>query len=81
MSQDYFLAHYYFYKNTESLTDKEFGELMRAVFKYIYTDEEPELYGNNRFLFKIIKRQIDIDKKTDGKELCLSELNVAEWLI
>lgn len=49
----------------EPYSDGEVGRLVRAMMKYRESREEPVFNGNERFVWPIIKREIDSDRKTD----------------
>ena len=46
----------------EPFSDAECGRLLKAMLYYASTGEVPELTGNERFIFPILKGQIDRDK-------------------
>ena len=45
----------------EPLGDAERGRLFTAVLKYARTGEVPQLGGNERFIFPMLRAQIDRD--------------------
>lgn len=52
----------------EPFDDAERGRLLTAMLEYASTGEAPELQGNERFLFPMIRKQIDRDKKAFDDE-------------
>ena len=47
----------------EPLNDAERGRLFTACLQYSMTGIEPELHGNERFIFPTIQSQIDRDRE------------------
>lgn len=47
----------------EPLGDAEKGRLFTALLEYARTGEAPQLYGNERFLFPMMRAQIDRDEE------------------
>lgn len=47
----------------EPFDDAECGRLLRAMLEYATTGEAPELTGNERFLFPMLRQQIDRDRE------------------
>ena len=69
INNGYFLAYYSYFETIELLSDAECGRLFRALLKYAKDGENPELTGNERFLFPAIRSQIDRDAKR-YREVC-----------
>ena len=63
MAMKYFVSYHSYLKSIEPLNDAECGRLYRACLIYSMTGEEPDLRGNERFLFPMMKAQIDMDKE------------------
>ncbi len=61
MAKDFFNAYHSYLKSMETLTDAECGRLFRACLNYSKFGTEPELRGNERFVFPMVRQQIDID--------------------
>ena len=78
MSREYFCAYHSFLKSVEPLNDAERGRLFTACLQYSETGVEPELRGNERFVFPTIREQIDRDKNK-YKKIC--EINKANGSI
>ena len=47
----------------EPLGDAERGRLFTALMQYAKTGEAPQLYGNERFIFPMMRAQVDRDKE------------------
>jgi hypothetical protein len=56
-----FVMYYNYLKTMSELSDAEFGRLVRAAMEYGAAGTTRQLSGNERFLFGILKYQIDID--------------------
>ena len=68
MAREYFCAYHSFLKSIEPLNDAERGRLFTACLEYSMTGAEPELRGNERYIFPMIREQIDRDaKKYDAR--------------
>jgi len=63
MAREYFLAYHSYLEMFEDLSDTEIGRLFKAVLKYSATKEVSDLRGNEKFLFKVLKIQIDRDSQ------------------
>ena len=63
MAKKYVMLYYDYLEAIEPLSDPERGRLLTAVLKYSKTGEAEKLCGNERFIFPIIKAQIDRDAK------------------
>lgn len=63
MEKKYFIAYHSFLKSIEPLNDTERGRLFTALLVYSSTGEVPELRGNERFIFPMMREQIDRDAK------------------
>ena len=74
-----FIMYLDYENHLSKLSDKEIGILMRAIFKYVRTGEEPD-FGNNTALeisFSFIKTNIDIDGEK-YKRKCEKNKEIAE---
>ena len=61
MALNSFNAYHSYLKSIEPLNDAERGRLFTALLKYSSTGTAPELRGNERFVFPMMKEQIDRD--------------------
>lgn len=60
---EYLRIRQYLLAATEELSDSERGRLFRGMLQYALDDEEPELSGNERILWPLVKSDIDEQKK------------------
>lgn len=63
MAREYFCAYHSYLKSVEPLNDAERGRLFTACLEYSMTGNAPDLRGNERFVFPMIREQIDRDSK------------------
>lgn len=49
----------------EGLSDEELGRLVRGLLRYAGTNEEPELPGNEKILWPVLKEQTLIYNEDD----------------
>ena len=63
MAIEYFNAYHSYLKSIDPLNDAERGRLFTALLEYSSTGAEPELRGNERFIFPMIRQQIDRDRE------------------
>lgn len=61
MARDYICLYHSYLDAIQALGDAERGRLLTAMLEYSITGEAPQLNGNERFLFPMIKAQIDRD--------------------
>lgn len=61
MAREYFCAYYSYLASLEQLNDAEVGRLFRALLIYSETGAVPELRGNEKFVFPMMRDQIDRD--------------------
>lgn len=61
----------------EPLGDAERGRLFTALLEYAKTGEAPQLGGNERFIFPMMKAQLDRDNATK-EELSIKRSNAAK---
>lgn len=62
MAREYFAAYHSYLKSVEPLNDAERGRLFTACLSYSMTGAEPELRGNENFVWPSIREQIARDK-------------------
>lgn len=63
MARECFAAYHSYRKAIEPLTDAERGRLFAALLEYSETGTAPDLRGSERYLYPLMKEQIDRDKK------------------
>lgn len=63
MAREGFVVYHEILKWMDSYDDAERGRLFTAMLKYSMTGEDPELRGNERFLWPAIEAKIDESKK------------------
>ena len=63
MAREYFCAYHSYLDSMKRLTDEERGRLFTACLEYSMTGVEPELSGNEVFVWDGIRSQIDRDKE------------------
>lgn len=63
MAREYFCAYHSYLKSVEPLNDAECGRLFRSCLEYSMTGAEPELRGNEKFVWPMIQQQIDRDRE------------------
>ena len=56
-------VYFDFETKTKELEDPEKGRLLLAMLRYAKEGTEPDMIGNERFLFPVFKAQIDDDIK------------------
>lgn len=68
MAREFFNAYHSYLKSLDPLNDAERGRLFTALLEYSATGAIPDLRGNERFIFPMMKEQIDRDtEKYDAK--------------
>jgi hypothetical protein len=77
MAREYFCAYYSYLASLEPLNDAEVGRLFRALLIYSETGAAPELRGNERFIFPMMKDQIDRDADK-YQAFCLKQSEVGK---
>lgn len=60
---EYFCAYHSYLSSMELLTDEERGRLFTALLQYSSTGDAQQLCGNERFVFPLMRDQIDRDAK------------------
>lgn len=63
MAREYVCLYHSYLKSVEPLNDAERGRLFTACLTYSMTGAEPDLRGNERFVWPTIREQIDRDTK------------------
>lgn len=64
MAKEYFKMWNSYLKSVEPLNDSERGRLFTALLKYSVTGIAPELRGNERFLFPMMKENLDREQES-----------------
>jgi len=62
-----------FVEATEELSDAEMGRLFRAMMKYAFYSEEPSFSGNEKFLWKTTRKDIDLQRAKYSKQVASLE--------
>ena len=65
MARDYVCLYHSYLDAIQALGDAERGRLLTAMLEYSLTGTTGHLGGNERFIFPMVKAQIDRDKKKD----------------
>ena len=74
MARDYICLYHSYLDAIQALGDAERGRLLTAMLEYSITGAAPQLGGNERFIFPMVKAQIDRDReKYDQKCRASSE--------
>lgn len=68
MARDYVCLYHSYLDAVQALGDAERGRLFTAMLEYSITGTAGHLPGNERFLFPMVKSQIDRDKEKYGKQ-------------
>ena len=76
MALQSFNAYHSYLKSIEPLNDAERGRLFTALLEYSSTGTVPELRGNERFVFPMMKEQIDRDKSQYVKKCEANRKNI-----
>lgn len=76
MARKYLIVYHSYLEAMEDLSDAECGRLLRSALKYSAMGELPEFRGNEKFLFKILKSQIDRDNERYEKICETNKQNV-----
>lgn len=72
------LIHDYYSKTMSNYSNEEIGRLFKAMLAYVETGEDTQFDGNERFIWPILKQQIDQDKET-YEEHCEDEDPCTEY--
>lgn len=75
MARDYICLYHSYLDAIQALGDAERGRLLTAMLEYSITGEAPQLSGNEKFLFPMVKAQIDRDIKKYEKACQKNALN------
>lgn len=78
MALNSFNAYHSYLKSIEPLNDAERGRLFTALLEYSSTGAEPELRGNERYIFPTMKEQIDRDKASYAAKCAKNRENGAK---
>ncbi len=62
MPMEYFCAYHSYLKALEPLNMEERGQLFTRLLEYSATGDEPQITGNERFVYPMMRDQIDRDK-------------------
>lgn len=76
MAREGFVVYHEILKWMDSYDDAERGRLFTAMLKYSMTGEDPELRGNERFLWPAIKAKIDESKKSYENTCAKNKKNI-----
>ena len=63
MAREYVALYHSYLKSIEPLNEAERGRLFTALLEYSSTGIEPELRGNERYIFPMMQMQIDRDNE------------------
>lgn len=63
MAREYFCAYHSYLENIKRLNDEERGRLFTACLQYSASGKEPELHGNEVFVWDSIRVQINRDRE------------------
>ena len=63
MAKKFFQFYYSYLPALEALTDEECGRLFNALLSYSVTGQHKELTGNERYIFPLMKNQVDRDNQ------------------
>ena len=80
MAIEYFCCYHSYLEAMEPLADAEKGRLFTAMLVYSKTGEVPQLSGNERFIFPMMRGQIDRDnQRYDAKRKKQAENARMRW--
>lgn len=68
MAMEYVALYHSYLKSVGLLNDAERGRLFTSLLEYSMTGAEPELRGNERFVWPMMREQIDRDKRNYQKK-------------
>lgn len=71
MARDYICLYHSYLDAIQALGDAERGRLLTAMLEYSITGAAPQLGGNERYIFPMVKAQIDRDRER-YEETCRS---------
>ena len=77
MAREYVCLYHSYLKSVEPLNDAERGRLFTALLTYSSTGAEPELHGNERFVFPTMRQQIDRDVEQYERKCSINRANGA----
>ncbi len=78
MAREFFQAYHSYLEVLEPLTDAQRGRLFTALLRYSITGEEPELHGNERFVFPAMRQQIDRDARRYDEKCAVNRQNARQ---
>lgn len=61
MAREFICLYFSWLETGATLTDEEFGRMCRAGLQYGLDGTEPDLPGNDKILFPVMKWQVDRD--------------------
>ena len=76
MALNCFNAYHSYLKSIEPLNDAERGRLFTALLEYSSTGAEPELRGNERYIFPTMREQIDRDREKYEAKCATNSKNI-----
>lgn len=76
MALNSFNAYHSYLKSIEPLNDAERGRLFTALLEYSMTGAEPELRGNERYIFPTMREQIDRDREKYEAKCATNSKNI-----
>lgn len=78
MAREFFQAYHSYLEVLEPLTDAQRGRLFTALLRYSLTGEEPDLRGNERFIFPAMRQQIDRDARRYDEKCAVNRQNARQ---
>ena len=78
MAMEYFKVFNSYLRSLELLSNAERGRLFTALIEYNMTGEVPELQGNEKFVFPMMKYNIDSDTEAYAKKVKANSINGAK---
>ena len=78
MAREYFCAYHSLIESLEPFSDVEKGRLFSAALVYSRDGAEPQLTGNERFIWPTIKAMIDRDRTAYAAKCEKNKANVSE---
>lgn len=76
MAMEYVALYHSYLKSAALLNDAERGRLFTSLLEYSMTGAEPELRGNEKFVWPMMKEQIDRDKAAYQKKCEANRRNI-----
>ena len=75
MAKKYICLYHSYLDAIQPLSEEERGRLLTALLRYAVQGEEPALMGNERFLFPMIRSQIDRDGEKYQRQCQQNSIN------